>query len=59
MEHTLDAPTRRQLLLALGPITSLTHLLMDRAYEDDQAKQLALELGYFPVVAPKTNRLEP
>jgi len=32
---------------------------MDRAYEGDQTRQLALELGYMPVVPPKTNRLEP
>jgi len=45
-------------LLALGPVSSPTHLLMDRAYEGDQTRQLALELGYIPVVPPKTNRLE-
>ena len=32
---------------------------MDRAYEGDQTRLLALELGYIPVVPPKTNRLEP
>ena len=32
---------------------------MDRAYEGDQTRQLALELGYILVVPPKTNRLEP
>lgn len=32
---------------------------MDRAYEGGQTRQLALELGYIPVVPPKTNRLEP
>lgn len=32
---------------------------MDRFYEGDQTRQLALELGYIPVVPPKTNRLEP
>jgi len=46
-------------LLALGPVSSPTHLLMDRAYEGDQTRQLALELGYIPVVPPKTNRMEP
>ena len=45
-------------MLALGPVSSPTHLLMDRAYEGDQTRQLALELGYIPVVPPKTNRLE-
>ena len=32
---------------------------MDRAYEGDQPRQLALDLGYIPVVPPKTNRLSP
>jgi transposase len=32
---------------------------MDRAYEGDLTRQLALDLGYIPVVPPKTNRLEP
>jgi len=34
-------------------------LLMDRAYEDDETKQLALDLGMTPVVPPKRNRLHP
>ena len=32
---------------------------MDRAYEGNQTRQLALELGYTPVVPPKTNRKTP
>jgi transposase len=32
---------------------------MDRAYEGDETRQLALELGYVPVVPPKANRLCP
>lgn len=32
---------------------------MDRAYEGDETRQLALELGLFPVVPPKSNRLCP
>ena len=32
---------------------------MDRAYEGDDTRQLALELGFTPVVPPKQNRLEP
>ena len=34
-------------------------LVMDRAYEDDSTRQLALELGYVPVVPPKKSRLSP
>ena len=32
---------------------------MDRAYEGDDTRQLALDLGYLPVVPPKSNRLDP
>jgi transposase len=32
---------------------------MDRAYEGDETRQLAVELGYAPVVPPKQNRLAP
>ncbi len=32
---------------------------MDRAYEDDGTRQLALDLGFVPVVPPKSNRLAP
>ncbi len=32
---------------------------MDRAYEDNETRQLALDFGFIPVVPPKSNRLEP
>ena len=32
---------------------------MDRAYEDDATRRLAGELGYQPVVPPKSNRRRP
>ena len=32
---------------------------MDRAYEGDETRQLAVELGYVPVVPPKQNRRAP
>ena len=32
---------------------------MDRAYEGDATRQLALDLGFTPVVPPKANRLRP
>ena len=32
---------------------------MDRAYEGDATRALAVELGYIPVVPPKRNRLAP
>ena len=30
---------------------------MDRAYEGGETRQLALDLGYIPVVPPKQNRI--
>ena len=54
-----DAPEGRDLLfqmtLPLEPIA----LLMDKAYEGEETRQLAMTLGYTPVVPPKENRLEP
>jgi transposase len=32
---------------------------MDRAYEGDETRQLALQWGLLPVVPPKANRLDP
>ena len=34
-------------------------LVMDRAYDDDDTNQLVLDLGFVPVVPPKSNRLNP
>lgn len=38
---------------------SSTYLLMDRAYEGDKTRQLAVEMGFTPVVPPKKNRAVP
>jgi transposase len=54
-----DAPQGRALLKSLGAPHRPLHLLMDRAYEGDETRQLALDLGFIPVVPPKRNRLEP
>jgi transposase len=35
------------------------HLIMDRAYEGDETRQLALDLGFIPVVPPKCMRIDP
>ena len=34
-------------------------MLMDRAYEGEETRQLVLDLGFGPVVPPKTDRKEP
>ncbi len=54
-----DAPEGRALLAELGPMPEGLCLLMDRAYEGDETRQLVLDLGMVPVVPPKSNRLEP
>jgi transposase len=54
-----DAPEAQALLLAMGPAPAGCHLIMDRAYEGDAMRQLALNLGFTPVVPPKSNRLIP
>lgn len=56
-EH--DAAHGRQLLKTLDRPTKPLHLIMDRAYEGDETRQLALDLGFIPVVPPKSNRIEP
>jgi hypothetical protein len=48
----------RQLLLELGPLPVKVPLVMDRAYEGDETRQLVLELNMIPVVPPKSNRLD-
>ncbi|HEX4067415.1 MAG TPA: IS5 family transposase [Acidobacteriaceae bacterium] len=54
-----DAPAGRALLTELGPMPESLHLVMDRAYEDGETRQLVLDLGMIPVVPPKSNRIEP
>jgi transposase len=49
-----DLPTDHKLTEQLK-----VSLLMDRAYEDDKTRTLAVEVGLTPVVPPKKNRLEP
>ena len=43
----------------IGPLAAPLHLIMDRAYEDNQTLQPALDFGFIPVVPPKSNRLRP
>ena len=54
-----DAPEGRKLLNRLGQQTGNPALLMDRAYEGDETRQLALDLGFTPVVPPLRSRLDP
>ena len=54
-----DAPEGRQLLNRLGQQHDNPSLIMDRAYQDNQTRQLALALGLIPVVPPSAARLDP
>ena len=54
-----DAPQGRMLLEDLGPMPEGLPLLMDRAYEGNETRQLGLDLGMIPVVPPKSNRVDP
>ena len=54
-----DAPEGRKLIESIGEAERITHLLMDKAYEGDITQTLAYELGYMPVVPPKSNRKNP
>jgi transposase len=54
-----DAPEGRKLLQRLGKAPWPIHLLMDRAYEGDETRQFALDLGFAPVVPPHPNRVSP
>ena len=47
------------LLEQLGEMPEGLPMLMDRAYEGDETRQLVLDLGMIPVVPPKSNRLNP
>jgi transposase len=54
-----DAPAGRELLQRLGPQSTPVHLVMDRAYEGNETRQLALDLGFTPVVPPLKTRVNP
>lgn len=54
-----DAPQGRKLLSTLGNTSRQVYLLMDRAYEGNATRDLASQMGYIPVVPPKSNRKNP
>jgi len=55
-----DAPEGRKLLKTLeNQGWEGAHVIMDKAYEGDETRQLVLELQMTPVVPPKSNRLTP
>ena len=54
-----DAPEGRELLRGMKPLPDGCRLIMDRAYEGNETRQLALDLGFIPVVPPLCTRVEP
>jgi transposase len=54
-----DTSEGRKLLGGIGPLPAPLHRIMDRAYEDNETLQLALDFGFLPVVPPRPQRLEP
>ena len=54
-----DAPEERELLKRLGRRHDGPGLAMDRAYEGDGTRQLALELGWAPAVPAVTSENRP
>ena len=52
-------PECRKLLRRLGGQREMLPLLMDRAYEGNETRQLALTLGFAPVGPPRKTRLGP
>ncbi len=56
-----DGPEGRKLLKVLEPNLppGMHSVIMDRAYEGDETRQLVFDLQLQPVVPPKANRLNP
>ena len=54
-----DGPQGRELLRTLKPVESQVCMIMDRAYEGAETRQLVLDLGFTPVVPPKQSRVNP
>lgn len=51
-----DGVEGRKLLARLESTQEPCHLVMDRAYEGDETRQLAWGLGYIPTVPPRRHR---
>lgn len=55
-----DAPEGRKLLNTLeNSGWDGVNVIMDKAYEGDETRQLVFDLGMAPVVPPKSNRVAP
>jgi transposase len=54
-----DAPAGRELLRTIAKLPRRCRLIMDKAYEGNETRQLALDLGLIPVVPPLSTRVDP
>jgi len=54
-----DAPAGRELLRQLASLPRRCRVIMDRAYEGNETRQLVLDLGFTPVVPPLSTSVEP
>ena len=54
-----DSPEGMKLLFFTPACDVVQSFLMDRAYEGNNMRAIAKELGYNPVVPPKKNRSDP
>lgn len=54
-----NGPEGRKLLSLTPYDKAHRYLIMDRAYEGDKTRLLAINRGYIPVVPPKRNRKSP
>jgi len=54
-----DGPEGRISIATIGREYEGVPLLMDKAYESDETRGLAVDNGYKPVVPPKSNRKDP
>lgn len=54
-----DAPAGREVLRTLKALPQRCRLLMDTAYEGNETRQLAFDLGLIPVVLPHPRRTAP
>ena len=58
--HAGDAPEGRELLKTLeNSGWDGVSVILDKAYEGDETRQLIFDLGMEPVVPPKSNRVAP
>jgi transposase len=54
-----DAVEGRKILKQLAGNQTIKYVIMDKAYEGEETRQLVMDLNFEAVVPPKSNRVEP